>query len=89
MVRLFVRHPVSDYSTWREHYDAFDDERRGLGVVDDAVYQSIDDPNDVTAWHDFASGDEAKAFAASPRLQQVMSESGVAGEPTIWFVTGA
>lgn len=24
MVRLFVRHTVSDYGTWRKHYDAFD-----------------------------------------------------------------
>src|SRR6266542_3749774 len=42
MVRLFVRHPVSDYATWREHYDAFDDERRGMGVTGDAVFRSVD-----------------------------------------------
>ncbi len=33
MVRLFVRHAVSDYTTWRKHYDSFDDERRGMGVA--------------------------------------------------------
>jgi hypothetical protein len=89
MVRLFVRHPVSDYATWREHYDDFDDERQGMGVVGDAVYRSVDDPNDVTAWHDFATAEEAKSFASSPRLREVMSAAGVAGEPMIWFVTEA
>jgi hypothetical protein len=89
MVRLFVRHPVSNYATWREHYDAFDPERRGMGVAADAVYRSVDDPNDVTAWHDFATVEEAKSFASSPRLREVMSEAGVAGEPMLWFVTEA
>ena len=89
MVRLFVRHPVSDYATWREHYDAFDDERRGMGVTGDAVFRSVDDPNDVTVWHDFATPDEAKSFASSPRLKEVMSAAGVAGEPMLWFVTEA
>jgi hypothetical protein len=70
MVRLFVRHPVSDYAAWRDVYDAFDAERRGMGVVGDAVYQSADDPNDVTAWHDFATVEEAKAYASSPRLRE-------------------
>jgi hypothetical protein len=26
-----------------------------LGVVDDAVYESIDSPNDITVTHDFES----------------------------------
>ena len=34
MVRLFVRHPVRDYSVWRQAYDAFDEERGGFGVSD-------------------------------------------------------
>ncbi len=89
MVRLFVRHPVTDYNTWRQHYDAFDSERAAMGVTGHAVYQSVDDPNDITAWHDFASADEAKAFASAPRLREVMTAAGVAGEPSIWFATEA
>lgn len=89
MVRLYARHPVTDYGTWREHYDRFDEERGGWGVIGDAVYRSVDDPNDVTVSHDFASEDEARAFASSPRLREVMTEAGVASEPQIWFVTQA
>ncbi len=87
MIRMFVRHPVTDFATWKQAYDDFDDERKGMGVTGDAVFQSASDPNDVTAWHDFATLDEARSFAESDRLREVMTSAGVAGEPQIWFTT--
>ena len=83
MVRMFVRHPVADFVEWKKGYDAFD--REGFGVTDHAVYQSVDDPNDVTVWHDFEDAGSAKAFAQSEELREAMGRAGVAGEPTIWF----
>ena len=87
MVRLFVRHNVTDYEAWRQVYDEFDEQRRSMGVTGDAVYQSIDDPNDVTAWHDFDTADEARAFLGSDELKSAMQRAGVQGEPQIWLVT--
>lgn len=89
MVRMFVRHEVDDYSTWRRAYDDFDEERQGMGVRDDAVYRSVDNENDVTAYHDFDDADSAQAFAASPRLREVMEGAGVSSAPQIWFVEQA
>ena len=89
MVRLFIRRNVADYDAWRKVYDEFDEERRPLGVTADAVFQSVDDPNDVTVWHDFAGTDEARAFVASEALRNAMQQAGVQGEPQIWFVTQA
>ena len=89
MVRMFVPHSVSDYEAWRKVYDAFDQERAPMGVTGEAVFRGVDDANDVTAWHDFATAEEAKAFAAWPRLKEAMGEAGVAGQPQIWFVTQA
>jgi hypothetical protein len=88
-IRMFVRHPVADFATWKQAYDAFTEERNGMGVTADAVFTSTDDPNDVTVWHDFETVEAARAFTASPRLREVMSEGGVSGEPTIWFTTQA
>lgn len=85
MVRLFVR----DYAAWRKAYDDFDQERRSMGVVGDAVFQSVDDPNDVTAWHDFENREKAEAFASSERLKSVMQAADAAGAPTICFATEA
>jgi hypothetical protein len=43
-VRMFIRHEVADYATWRKAYNGFDATRRKLGVTGQAVYQSLDDP---------------------------------------------
>lgn len=89
MVRLFVRHNVADYETWRKAYDDFDAQRRSMGVTDDAVFQAIDDPNDVTAWHDFESAEASNAFASSDELKAAMQQAGVKGQPQVWLVTPA
>ncbi len=89
MVRLFVRHDVSNFSVWKQAYDAFNKERQGMGVQGDAVFQAADNPNNITAWHDFDSLESAQTFASSERLKEVMGEAGVTGEPSIWFATEA
>ena len=86
MVRLFVRHNVEDYQAWRKGYDEFDQVRRPMSVTGDAVFQSIDNPNDVTVWHDFDTAELAQAFASSDELRNAMQGAGVQGEPQIWFV---
>jgi quinol monooxygenase YgiN len=57
-----------------------------MGVVAQAVYQSTDDPNDVTVIHDFHSLEKAKAFAASPELKAAMEKAGVKAAQ-IWYTT--
>jgi hypothetical protein len=84
-VRMFVRHEVTDYAAWRKGYDAFDTARRKLGVTGQAVYQSVDNPNDVTVTHDFKTADKAKAFASSAELKAAMEKAGVKGTPQIWI----
>jgi hypothetical protein len=86
---MFVRHPVADFVRWKQAYDDFDAERKGMGVSGDAVYQAADDPNDVTVWHDFETLQSARDFIESERLREVMAGAGVTGEPTIWFTTPA
>ena len=89
MVRMYARHQVNDYASWRKTYDAFDAKRRSMGVTGAAVYRALDDGNDITISHDFASRDAAEAFAGSEELKGAMHEAGVVGAPTIWFVAEA
>lgn len=89
MVRMFVRHKVKDYRVWRKAYNGFDAERGTMGVIGAAVYRSADDPNEITAYHDFANLTKARAFAGSARLKEVMKGAGVASVPQIWFVKEA
>ncbi len=88
-VRMFVRHEVTDYATWRKSYDAFQPTVSKMGATAQAVYQLIDNPNDVTVIHDFGTQEKAKALAASPELKSAMQSAGVKGQPKIWITTRA
>ena len=84
-VRMFARHEVADYAAWRNVYNNLAPTQKKMGIYSKAVYQSSDNPNEVTVIHDFHSMEEAKAFAASPELKSAMEKAGVKGAPQIWF----
>ncbi len=85
MTTIFVRHQVADYPTWRRVFDDFAPTQKALGVLSADVYQTADDPSEVTVSHDFASMESAQGFASSPELRAAMHDAGVVGAPTIWF----
>ena len=85
MTRLFIRHSVDDYATWRKAYDDFDAVRSQMGVIDKAVYRTAGDPNNVTVTHDFDTLAKAKGFAESEELKSRMKSAGVTGTVDIWF----
>ena len=85
MTTMFVRHTVSDYKAWRKAYDDFAPVQKAKGVTAQAVYRAVDNLNDITVTHEFASIEAAQAFAKSAELKSAMQNAGVAGAPTIWF----
>jgi hypothetical protein len=89
MPRLFVRHNVSNYDAWRMVYAEFEPTRRRMGVIGDAIYRSVLDPNDVTVTHDFETAEGAKAFVESAELREAMANAGVTGEPQLWITAPA
>lgn len=88
-VRVFVEHEVADYAAWRKVYNSFASTQRKMGVTFQAVYQSVDNPNDVVVIHDFATAEKAKAFLASEDLKSAMQKAGVKGPPHITITTRA
>jgi len=84
MVRAFIRHQVRDYAAWRAVYDDFASVQREKGVRAEAVFQGLDDANDLTITHDFDDAGAAQAFFDSPELRDAMARAGVAGEPQVW-----
>jgi hypothetical protein len=89
MATMFVRHTVADYAAWRRIYDDFGPMQDAMGVTQKAVYQAADDANEITVIHDFATLEEARAFAGSPELKAAMKDAGVTSAPTVWFSTRA
>ncbi len=89
MATLVARHKVQDFVAWKAVYDASDAELKTMGVTSDGVYRSVDDPSEVTVYHDFNGADKAHSFADSARLKEVMSGAGVHGVPDIWITESA
>ena len=82
---MFVRHPVEDYSDWRKVFDAFYETRKEAGVTGEAIYRSVDDPNDVTLAMEFASIEDARAFPQNEKLKGAYEQAHSIGAPTIWY----
>ena len=89
MIRVFVRHTVEDFARWRQAYDGMEALRQAGGVQAQGVFQALDDPNDVTIWHDFETRDKAEAFITSEALGAALAEAGVTGEPIAWLTQPA
>ncbi len=89
MVRVYIRHLVKDYGPWRAAYDAFDEERRGMGSPDMPCIDTSTMPTTRRSRHEFDSREAADAFTGSDRLREVMHEAGVEGAPTIWYTAPA
>ncbi len=86
MVRLFVRHQVKDFDTWHGFYKRFADLRERYGVLSEEVFRGVQDRNDVTISHDFATLADAEKILASEEMQAALAEAGVVGMPTAWVV---
>ena len=82
---LIVRHPVTDYATWRATFDS--DSVSSLhmkhGVTDTEVLRAPEDGNDITVIHRLPSTAAANALASDPELQTAMMSAGVVGAPRI------
>ena len=85
MATLFVRHDVSDFDQWKKAYDDFEPERESLGVTDHGAFQTKDNPNNVTLYHEFDTMDAEEAFVSNPKLMTIMRDGGVVGAPSLWY----
>jgi hypothetical protein len=84
---MFVRHNVREYDAWRRVYDGVADIQEARGVRAEWVYQSVDDPLDVTVIHDFDDLASGKAYLEASDVRAAIEEAGVVGEPLVWFTT--
>ncbi len=89
MATMIVRHKVNDFAKWKRVYDDFQPTAKSMGATASAVYCDVDDPNDVTVTHEFATLAAAQALAASAELRAAMETAGVAGPPDIRFANKA
>lgn len=63
MPTLHIEHNIVDFDLWRAAFDRFADLRRRSGVLAHRVRRPIDDPCYVIIDLEFATTENAKAFA--------------------------
>ncbi|TAV82377.1 cyclase (plasmid) [Rhizobium leguminosarum] len=71
------------------HHSMGHDLQKANGVTAQAVYRAIDNPNDITVTHEFATLEAAQAFSKLDELKTAMRTGGVLGAPTVWFTNRA
>jgi DNA-binding MarR family transcriptional regulator len=84
-----VKHPVTDYATWRTVYEQVQPLRDKHGVSAADVLHDPADPNNVTVLHWFPSVTQAQAFAADPGLKDAMASAGVTAPPRVEILVEA
>ena len=84
-----VKHPVTDYATWRTVYEQVQPLRDKHGVSAADVLHDPADPNNVTVLHWFPSVTQAQAFAADPGLNDAMASAGVTAPPRVEILVEA
>lgn len=82
----FFRFTVEDFAKWKPVYDGHTSARKVSGSKGAQVLQNADNPNEVVIILEYESVDEAKEFAASEGLSNVMQKAGVNSVPDVVFL---
>jgi hypothetical protein len=86
-VAVVIVHKVEDFDKWKVAFDAHADTRKGASALGHHINRGADDPNLLAVYIPATNGDAVKAMVASDDLKAKMQEAGVAGPPTITFMT--
>jgi heme-degrading monooxygenase HmoA len=83
---MMGRATVEDYGTFRKTFDGAEEMRKAAGAIGSAVYQSVDDPNEIVVQVEFPTADAAKAFSTSQGLRDAMQRGGLKEPPRLLIV---
>lgn len=82
---LEVTHTVKNYAKWRPGFDSDSAARISSGMQLIVVGRGVDSANHIMVVLKVSDVAKAKAFAADPRLKDVMTKNGVISKPNIEF----
>lgn len=76
-MQLLVRNKVKDFANWYVYFDSENAAAAEYGLTVAALWQSLDDPNNVFFLLNVKDVDRANAFMARPESQEIGAKSGV------------
>lgn len=80
-----ISHKVKDYAKWRPGFNADSPNRKAAGLDFIALGRGVADSNNVLIALQVNDMAKAKAFAADPRLADLMKKNGVVSKPDIAY----
>jgi hypothetical protein len=86
MSAMIVHMKVKDYGLWRKAFEDSTAQRRSGGFLDDQIFRSEQDGNDLILLMHVKDIAAAKQFAVSEGRRVAMERNGVIGTPTDYFV---
>ena len=86
MTTVMITHEVEDVDRWKAGFDDHEPARRAAGILGHHINRAEDDPHLITLYLPLADLDQAKGFAASPALGEVMQRVGVVSPPQIQWL---
>jgi heme-degrading monooxygenase HmoA len=86
MPYLLVRHRVADYERWKVAFDAHGVTRQANGSRGGQLFRDAADPNELVVLLEWDILENARQFAHSEELREVMQRAGVVDRPDISFL---
>lgn len=86
MAHMIIRHKVEDYGKWKAVFDAHSTTRKAGGCRGGHLFRNADNPNELIIVWDWDTLENARKFAASPDLREVMGKAGVSDRPDVYFL---
>ena len=83
MAYLVARHKVKDFKKWKLVFDEHAVAKGSGGCKGGRLFRSSEDPNHVLVLFEWDSHENARKFAQSPKLKDVMQRAGVVETPEI------
>lgn len=80
-VTVIVTHEVKDFDTWKKAFDADNALRLKMGMTTEAVFASVQKPNEVTIIFSNPSLESVNGLIGNPALKEKMQKAGVISEP--------
>lgn len=74
---IIAKQQVTEFNSWKQHFDAGKNMRDELGIHIKGVFQSVDDQNMVTIISEFPNIETAQVLFANTELQEAMKQGGV------------
>ena len=87
MAYIHVRQTVEDYDKWKAVFDSAAPARQAAGATDETyIMRNDDNPNELVVILGWSDADQARQYAASPKLKEAMQKAGVTGPPEVLFL---